>query len=60
MSTLNIALFIEDRKDIHILFPFVFSPGTLTKPQCLELPISRTNFNVPKGVRAIEVRLYFI
>ena len=25
----------------------------------LELPLSRTNFHGPKGVRAIEVRLYF-
>ena len=24
----------------------------------LELPLSRTNFHGPKGVRAIEVRLY--
>ena len=24
----------------------------------LELPLSRTNFHSPKGVRAIEVRLY--
>ena len=27
-------------------------------PQWLELPLSRTNFHGPKGVRAIEVRLY--
>ena len=26
--------------------------------QWLELPISRTNFNGPKDVRAIEVQLY--
>ena len=28
-------------------------------PHWLELPLSRTNFDSPKGVRAIEVRLYF-
>ena len=28
-------------------------------PQWLEPPLSRTNFHSPKGVRAIEVRLYF-
>ena len=26
----------------------------------LELPLSRTNFHCPKGVRAIEVLLYFV
>ena len=26
----------------------------------LELPLSRTNFHGPKGVRAIEVLLYFV
>ena len=28
-------------------------------PQLLELPLSRTHFHSPKGVRAIEVRLYY-
>ena len=28
------------------------------QPSLLELPLSRTNFHGPKGVRAIEVRLY--
>ena len=28
-------------------------------PDWLELPLSRTNFHGTKGVRAIEVRLYF-
>ena len=28
------------------------------QPHWLELPLSRTNFHGPKGVRAIEVRLY--
>ena len=32
---------------------------TLINPHWLELPLSRTNFHGPKGVRVIEVRLYF-
>ena len=31
----------------------------MINPQWLELPMSRTNFQGPKDVRAIEVRLYF-
>ena len=31
----------------------------MINPHWLELPLSRTNFHGPKGVRAIEVRLYF-
>ena len=31
----------------------------MVNPQWLELTMSRTNFNGPKDVRAIEVRLYF-
>ena len=30
----------------------------MINPQWLELPLSRTNVHSPKGVRAIEVRLY--
>ena len=30
----------------------------MINPQCLELPMSQTNFNGPKDVRAIENRLY--
>ena len=30
----------------------------MINPQWLELSMSRTNFNGPKDVRAIEVRLY--
>ena len=33
-------------------------PGAFINPHWLELPLSRTNFHGPKGVRAIEVRLY--
>ena len=32
--------------------------GTISNLPRLELPLSRTNFHGPKGVRAIEVRLY--
>ena len=31
---------------------------SLINPYWLELPLSRTNFHSPKGVRAIKVRLY--
>ena len=34
-------------------------PGVFINPHWLKLPLSRTNFHGPKGVRAIEVRLYF-
>ena len=30
----------------------------MINPHWLELPLSRTNFYGPKGVRATEVRLY--
>ena len=33
--------------------------GAVINLHWLELPLSRTNFHGPKGVRAIEVRLYF-
>ena len=32
-------------------------PGSIINPQWLKLPLSRTNFHSPKGVRAIKVRL---
>ena len=32
----------------------------MINPRWLELPLSRTNFHGPKGVRAIEVRLYHV
>ena len=31
----------------------------MINPHWLELPLSRTNSHGPKGVRAIEVRLYY-
>ena len=35
-------------------------PGAFINPHWLELPLSRNNFHGPKGVRAIEVRLYLV
>ena len=32
----------------------------MINPHWFELPLSRTNFHGPIGVRAIEVRLYFL
>ena len=32
----------------------------MINPKWFELPITRTNFHGPKGIRAIEVRLYLI
>ena len=47
MSILKIYNFVKKIKNTF-----------LNRLQWLELPISRTNFNGPKDVRAIEVRLY--
>ena len=44
-------------KGNRIEIPFK-TPGAVIKPRWLELPLSRTNFHGPKGVRAIEGRLY--
>ena len=39
------------------MYPYSSSwPDTIINPRWLELPLSRTNFRSPKGVRAIEVR----
>ena len=39
-------------------YPYYASrPGSIINPQWLELPLFRTHFHDPKGVRAIEVRL---
>ena len=58
MSTYSVPLRVEDRKDVSKLSPFASRPGARINPQWLELPISRTNFQGPKDVRAIKVRLY--
>ena len=39
-------------------YPFYASFYKYNKPQWPELPLSRTNFHSPKGVQAIEVRLF--
>ena len=47
------------RSRIPKTYPFLASwPGAMINPRWLELLLSRTNFHGPKGVRAIEVRLY--
>ena len=35
-------------------------PGAIINPHWLKLPLSRTNFHGPRGVRAIEVLLYLL
>ena len=47
MSTLNIPLFVEDRKDTLKEFQFASRPGAMINPQWLELPVSRTNSHGP-------------
>ena len=47
---------MEDRKDSPKLSTFAYLLGAMINPQWFELPMSRTNFNGPKDVRAIEVR----
>ena len=50
---------IPSRSRISKRYPFLASrPGAMINPHWLELPLSRANFHGPKGVRAIEVRLY--
>ena len=51
---------IPSRSRIPKIYAFLPScPGALINPHWLELPLSRTNFHGPKGVRAIEVLLYY-
>ena len=49
---------IEDRKDLSELLPFASCPGTMINHRWLELCMSRTDFNGPTNVQAIEMRLY--
>ena len=60
MSTLNKQLLC--RKSIYFpeLAIFASRPGAMINLHWLELPMSRTIFQGPKGVRAIEVRLYML
>ena len=59
MSTLNIQSLCRNRKDFLKLSQFASWTGAMINPQWLELSMSRTNFQGPKDVRAIEVRLYY-
>ena len=58
MSTLNIQLLCRRSIDFPELAIFVSRPGAMINLHWLELPIARTIFHGPKGVRAIEVRLF--
>ena len=48
------------RRSIYFseLVIFAFQPGAMINLHWLELPMARTILHGPKGVRAIEVRLY--
>ena len=58
MSTLNIPLLCIRSIDFPELAIFASRPGAMINIHWLELPMARTIFHGPKGVRAIEVRLY--
>ena len=58
MSTLNIQLLCRRLIDFPELAIFASRPGAMINLHWLELPMARTIFQGPKGVRAIEVRLY--
>ena len=58
MSTLNIQLLCRRSIDFLKLAIFASRPGAMINLHWLELPRARTLFHGPKGVRAIEVRLY--
>ena len=60
MSTLNIQLLCRKLIDFPELAIVASRPGAMINLHWLELPISRTIFHGPKGVRGIEVRLYFV
>ena len=58
MSTLNIQLLCRRSVDFPELAIFASQPGPMINLHWLKLPMARTLFHGPKGVRAIEVRLY--
>ena len=58
MSTLNIQLLCRRSIDFPDLAIFSSRPGAMINLHWLELPVARTIFHGPKGVRVIEVRLY--
>ena len=55
MSKLNIQLLCRRSIDFQELAIFASRPGAMINLHWLELPIARTIFNGPKGIRAIEV-----
>ena len=55
MSTLNIQLLCRRSIDFPELAIFASRPGVMINLHWLELPMARTLFHGPKGVRAIEV-----
>ena len=57
-STLNIHLLCRRLLDFPELAIFASRSGAMINLHWLELPLARTIFHGPKGVRAIEVRLY--
>ena len=58
MSTLKIQLLCRLSTDFQELAIFAFRPGAMIHLHWPEIPIARTIFHGPKGVRAIKVRLY--
>ena len=58
MSTLSIQLLCRQSNDFPELAIFASRPGAMINLHWLELPMARTIVHGPKGVRAIEVRLY--
>ena len=55
MSTFNIQLLCRRSIDFPELAIFASRPGAMINLHWLELPMARTLFHGPKGVRAIEV-----
>ena len=58
ISTVNIQLLCRRSIDFPELAIFASRSGAMINLHWLELPMARTLFHGPKGVRAIEVRLY--
>ena len=59
MNTLKIQLLCRRPIDFPELAIFASRPGAMINLHWLELPMARTIFHGPKGVRAIEVQLYY-
>ena len=60
MSSLNIQLLCRRSLDFQELAIFASWPSTMINLHWLELSMTRTIFHGLKGVRAIEVWLYFV